>query len=168
MDAKTYIHKQIASMHSMVDDVLGGMTDAHLTWTPPGTANLIGLTVLHMLSGEDYFISLISGRTQLWKSQGWNEKFNIATPPDYGEDWSVYLGATLSVDKLLAYRDAVRSETLAYLDRLTADELDRTVKLFTDKDPVADVLVLIVSHMLGHTGEIAALKGVQGIKGLPY
>jgi len=25
-----------------------------------------------------------------------------------------------------------------------------------------------VSHIVGHAGEIAALKGIQGVKGLPF
>lgn len=33
--------------------------------------------------------------------------------------------------------------------------------------PVAEVLATLVVYTMGHAGEIAALKGVLGVKGLP-
>jgi hypothetical protein len=77
MDAKAYLTHQFASLRYFVDIALAGLTDEQLTWIPPGTANSIGLTALHMLA-------------------------------------------------------------------------------------------LLISHTLLHAGEIAALKGVNGVKGLPF
>lgn len=56
MDVKTYLMRQIAGMHDLVDAAFEGLTDEQLTWIPPGTANPIGLTALHLLSSEDHFI----------------------------------------------------------------------------------------------------------------
>jgi len=50
---------------------------------------------------------------------------------------------------------------------LRADELDRKVKVAGGERTVADMLLLATSQSLSHNGEIAALKGVQGVKGLP-
>lgn len=68
----------------------------------------------------------------------------------------------------MAYRDAVRAATDRYLADLTADELDRQIDLMGSQRPVADALAIMVVHIATHAGEIAALKGTQGLKGLPF
>jgi uncharacterized damage-inducible protein DinB len=168
MNAKTYLLKQIAGTYGLLDSALEGLTDEQLPWIPPGTANPIGLTIVHALSSEDMFISILCGKAQVWQTQGWGEKFNLSEPPGYGQDWTVYRNAKFTIESLLAYRDAVRLETKVYLDALTAKELDRSVKIFGGSQLAADVLVLCCNHQLEHAGEIAALKGVYGAKGLPF
>ena len=54
----------------------------------------------------------------------------------------------------------------AYLATLTAAELDRKVAFAGGERTVAEMLLLAASQSLSHAGEIAALKGVQGAKGL--
>jgi hypothetical protein len=34
--------------------------------------------------------------------------------------------------------------------------------------PAAEVLMILIVHTASHAGEIAAIKGMQGIKGLPF
>jgi hypothetical protein len=168
MDVKTYLMRQIAGMHDLVDAAFEGLTDEQLTWIPPGTANPIGLTALHLLSSEDHFISILTGKPRLWQSQGWSATFNLVEPPGFGQDWTVLRNATLTVEALLAYRVVVRVEMDFYLETLTPEVFDQTVKFLSDNDSAADVLALLVGHALMHAGEIAALKGVYGVKGLPY
>jgi hypothetical protein len=50
---------------------------------------------------------------------------------------------------------------------LTAEKLDRKVKLGPRELTVAELLIMAANQSLSHTGEIAALKGIQGAKGLP-
>jgi hypothetical protein len=168
MDAKTYITCQFASLRGLVDAALAGLTNEQLTWIPPGTANPIGLTALHMLASEDKFIALLRGKERLWQIQNWSGTFNLAEPPGFGGDWTLLRHATLTVEHLLAYQVVVRVETDFYLDALTPEALEFPVKLFTEHDKAADVLALLISHTLVHAGELAALKGVNGVKGLPF
>jgi hypothetical protein len=168
MDAKTYLTYQFTSLRYFVDIALAGLTNEQLTWVPPGTANSIGLTALHMLATEDKYLSLLRGKERLWQTQNWNGTFNLAEPPGFGGDWKVLRQAALSVENILAYQVVVRVETDFYLDTLTPEGLEFPVKLFTEHDRAVDVLALIISHTLLHAGEIAALKGVNGVKGLPF
>ena len=68
----------------------------------------------------------------------------------------------------LEYQQAVRAATDAYLETLIAEELDREVRFFGSMQPVANVLTTLVAHTMGHAGDIAAIKGLQGVKGLPF
>jgi hypothetical protein len=52
---------------------------------------------------------------------------------------------------------------------LTDEELRREMPWpFGGTRPVADPLALIVVHTVSHAGEVSALKGVQGIAGIPF
>lgn len=168
MDVKTYALKQLAGIYEFLDATLEGLADEQLLWIPPGTANPIGLTLVHALWCEDMYISVLRDKPQVWQTHSWAEKFNLSEPPGYGQDWTVYRRARLTVDSLLAYRDAVRLETQAYVEALTAEELDRSLQVFGGSWLAANVFGLGISHLLFHAGEIAALKGVYGVKGLPF
>jgi hypothetical protein len=69
---------------------------------------------------------------------------------------------------VLAYAEAVCEATNGYLARLTDDELDRRVSFFGRESSVGDVLARFVAHTASHAGEIAAVKGMQGLQGLPF
>ena len=168
MDAKTYLRKQIKSMLYLQDSVLKGLTDDQLIALPPGKVSPIGVIWLHAVNAEDNFISIIREQPSLWNSAGWKERFGLESAPNMGEDWAEYQGAALTVELLQAYTEAVREQTTAYLESTTEASLDETVKFFTDSDPKADVWVLMVVHTSIHTGEMAAIKGVLGGKGLPF
>ena len=168
MNATTYLSKQIKSMRYLQDSILESLTDEVLVWQPPGTLTSIGLIWLHMVGGEDSFVAIMQARPSLWKTGGWKETFGLEKYPNIGEDWGAYAEARLTVADLQAYTQAVRTQTDAYLASIMDEALDEQVKFFTESDPKADVWALLVSHSLQHAGEIAAIKGMQGEKGLPF
>jgi len=168
MDTITYLRKQIKSMRSLQDSVLESLTEEILKVKPGGTTSPIGVIWLHMLTGEDGFLSTITGEPSLWESAKWKEKFGLEKAPNIGEDWTEYQEVDLPLDLLQAYTTAVSERTSAVLEDLTPEALDETVKFFTESDPKASVWVLLIGHNLIHGGEIAAIKGVLGGQGLPF
>jgi hypothetical protein len=154
-------------MRRFVDGILAGLTDQQLNWQPPGTANPIGVSWLHLLTVEDGFIqTTIQGKPRLWESQDWTARTGIR-PRASDESWDRVKQTQLTVAPLQAYGAAVRAATDAYLAGVTADELDRAVAANNTEMPVAVLLTMMVCHSAGHAGDIAAVKGVQGLKGLP-
>ena len=168
MDCKEYLSKQIKGMRNLQDAALESLTDEQLMVIPAGTVSPIGVIWLHMIYSEDSFIAILMQKPTLWESGGWKESFNLEKAPDFGEDWTIFRDSGLSVDLLKSYTEAVRAETDACLESTTSATLDERIKFFTESDPKADVWVLLSQHGLLHTGEIAALKGLQGLKGLPF
>jgi uncharacterized damage-inducible protein DinB len=168
MDVLTYLQKQIKSMRSLQTSVLESLTEEMLAVKPPGTVSPIGVIWLHMMSGEEGFLSVITGEPTLWESAGWKEKFGLEKAPNVGENWTEYQGANLTLELLCAYTEAVSKRTTATLDTITNESLDEKVKFFTDSDPKGSVWVLLIGHTLIHAGEIAAIKGVLGGQGLPF
>lgn len=170
MDVKAYIQQQIAGARRLFDAAMQNTTDEQLNWTPPAnTVNPISVTALHVLGGEDVFIQqVLQGKPRLWETEDWAGKLGVSQPPGMGGGWDEVRKSTIAVDAVLAYQAAVQAATDAYLATLTADELDRTVNIMGGQRPAATVLILLAHHACSHAGEIATVKGMQGIKGLPF
>ena len=167
MNTIEYIRKEIAAMHHSVDGSLQNMTDEMFNWPTPGTANTISATLLHLVGSEDFFINMvILGKEKAWKTGDWSHKVGIAETPGMGGDWSEFKHSHVALQPVVDYKNAIWACTDAYLATLTDAELERKVSFAGGECPVVDILLLAVSHSLGHNGEIAALKGVQGSKGL--
>jgi hypothetical protein len=169
MNAIEYIQRQLAGMRRLCDAPLQGLTDEQFNWCPPGLTNPISAILVHALTAEDRFVQqVLQGKPRIWETEGWAEKIGLPIPPGGGRGWDEVRGAALSLAPVLQYQQAVRTATDAYLATLTPADLDRSVTLFNGERPAAEVFALLVTHSTGHAGEIAALKGVQGVKGLPF
>jgi len=169
MDTIEFIRQAIEATHGQVDDSMTAMTEEQFNSVPAGTANPISATFLHCLNSEDFFIQkVIQDKPRLWEDQGWGEKTAVTNTPGYGGNWEEFKHRTLALEPVLAYQKAVRAATAAYLARLTPAELDRPVKFPGGDRSVGAMLILLITHTLCHAGEIAVLKGIQGVKGLPY
>ena len=168
MDTLEYLKEQIGSMRSLQESVLKEISDEAYNHGPLGTISSIGVIWLHMVAGEDGFLSIITGDETLWESKGWKDRFGLEKTPNFGEDWKKYEEVVLPIELLREYTTAVKERCQQILERVTLESLDETVKFFTDSDPKSSVWILLVGHTLLHAGEISAIKGVLGDKGLPF
>jgi len=169
MDTIEFIQGLIENAHHQADDAMKDTTAAEFNWAPPGTANPISAIMVHYLTSEDFFVqSIIRGVPELWEKDGWSGKTGVKNVPTYGGNWDEFNHKTLAMEPVLSYQQAVRTETDSYLKTLTPSELKRKVKFAGEEQTVASVLSLLARHVIFHSGEIAALKGAQGSKGLPY
>jgi len=169
MDVKTYIQQQMGHAHHQIDAVMQDTTEEQFNWLPAGTISPISAILVHVLGGEDFFVqAVIQGKSQCWEAQGWSQKVGIQAPPSPGHGWEEFKTNKMSIAPILAYGQAVREATDNYLANLTPEELDRQVNFAGNMRPVAEILMILVVHIASHAGEMAALKGMQGVKGLPF
>jgi len=168
MDANEYIRRQIAGARRLSDAAMQGTTEEQFNWLPPGTANSIKAAYLHMLGSEDHFVqTLIQGKPRLWNA-AWSEKIGLPLTPGHDGGWEEIKAVRVKLAPVQAYAQAVRAATDAYLARLDAGELERGVSWAGEPRQAADLLVMLVNHTASHAGEMAAIKGLQGVKGLPF
>ena len=168
MEPKEFIQLQLAAVRKQIDGVMNAITDEQFNWTPPGTSNSISSTFIHLLASEDRAIQVtLQGRPRIWDSEGWAEKIGVRETPGVANNWEPVRGKSLTFESLSEYQQAVRSATEAYLANLTSQELDRKITVNGRERLAADVISGTVLHIMLHTGEIAATKGMLGVKGLP-
>jgi hypothetical protein len=169
MYTNEFICQLIAAVHHQSDDSMKDTTFEQFNWTPPGSANPISAIFVHLLNSEDFFVqTIMQGKPRLWEEGGWGEKTGVKNTPGYGGNWDEFKHMTLTLESVFAYQGVVRAATDSYLQKLTPDELERKVKFAGGERTVAAMVIHLACHTLSHAGEIAALKGIQGSKGLPY
>ncbi len=168
MEIMEYLRYQMANMRSTVDMTMQDVTAEQFNWAPPGTMNTISATFIHLTSVEDHFVQgILQGKPRLWDSGGWAARTGVKETPAIGKSWDEFKHFHLSPAPFLDYQKAVWAATDAYMAGLTPQDLDRKVKLGQRDLTVAALLIMAAHQSLSHSGEIAALKGIQGVKGLP-
>ena len=168
METKQYLESQIEGMWHLQTATLDSVAEEIVMRVPPGTASPIGVIWLHLVSTQDHFTAIITGAQSLWETEGWDAKFGVEKAPGFGRDWSTYQDKAWSVELLQEYTQAVKAFIQGAVASMENETLDERVKFFSDSDPKSDVWVLLIGHTLHHCGEIAAINGVFGGKGLPF
>ncbi|QGQ18218.1 DUF664 domain-containing protein [Cellulomonas sp. JZ18] len=143
---------------------LEGADEALLTARPDPRANTLAWLAWHVARVQDAQVAPLARVEEVWTAQGWAERF--ALPFDtgatgYGQSPDDVGRVHAPADLLLGYLDAATAATLAYLERLTDDDLDVVVD--EDWDPPVTLGVRLVSVLaddLQHVGQAAYLRGL--------
>lgn len=168
--ATELLRAQFAGAHSWLESTLAGVTDEVAAWQPQGRANPIGAHYVHHITAEDFFIhSLLQGGTPLMASS-YAGRTGMSAPPPMG-DWGAWAREVV-VDMSAArqYAQAVYAATDSYLEALHDDDLAGVLDLTSiglGSMPLGSFLSTVLANCSNHSGEIACLKGLQGLQGYP-
>jgi hypothetical protein len=167
MSALEAVRAIVTRAQETLDLALGDAPAEVLNQVPPGTANPIGAIVAHAVFNLDTFYNVgLLGQAHLLTTGGYADQLGLPGPDTL--DWDVLKAARWEMPALRGYAQAVAATAGAYLAALTEAELGQTVSLFGHEMTVTDVLALAAWHTALHAGEIAALRGVGGARGLPF
>lgn len=168
METMELIKLEFASLRRQVDAVLIDLTDEQFNWNPPGMANSIRAALIHLIATEDDYVhAIILGCVRIWERDRWSERIGLSAPPSPSRGWDEIHQAHLRLEPVLGYSAAVRAAVDDFVEGLTPAVLDRRVQLYGRERPVAEVIIRLFIHSALHAGEIAAIRGLQGVKGLP-
>ena len=165
MDAKQAIQHGLGSTTRSAEKTISGLTPEELEWHPRPDANSIGLILFHMARSEDSFVQrMLQQKSQIWETGKWYERLHKEAA-DRGSHYTAEQVASFRVPELKdlqEYTTAVRQTTLEYLNGLTADDLDRKVDVpFLSAPTVGSMLMLVVTHLSQHAGDISYLRGLK-------
>ncbi|MBN2239251.1 MAG: DinB family protein [Dehalococcoidales bacterium] len=167
MDAVQLIKSGLDSATRNVARTIDGMTAEEIAWHPRPDANSIGLILFHMARSEDSLVNgMIRHQQSVWEKDKWYEKLGKAVD-DGGSHYTAEQVENFEVppmDQLHAYTMAVRKETNAYIDSLSAEDLDVKIDIpegFPFDPAVGSLLSLVVNHGVGHAGEISYIRGLK-------
>jgi uncharacterized damage-inducible protein DinB len=171
MDAVTLLQQQIKSAHEIVQGTVADLTAEQAAWTPAGKAMSVAPLFVHLASGEDMFLNMMTGRQPL--AQGpYAGKTGASEPHPMGgyEEWARRVKVDLP--QLNEYVRAVFKNTEDYVATLKPEDLDREIDLTNagmgKMSLGAFITMTSVIHPSNHIGEISCLKGMQGAKGYPF
>ena len=131
------------------------------------TINKVGSLYAHVVLSEDTMLNMGKGGELVLKSDGWAEKLGIDDASPRQDEHLADL--TIDLEAFCKYAKAVAAATDDFLANATDEQLNKEVDSPVGKRPFIVYLANFgLTHIAGHWGEIAALKGVQGLKGLPF
>jgi hypothetical protein len=164
MDAVTYAKQGLERIFGLFNTIAEGMTPEQYNWSPGGTANAIAKTHVHAMTSVDFFITGTLARGEMrWKSFAEEQ----GLPANPMEIWG--FTGQVSLDAMKRYSQDVQKAAIDYVASLTDGDLDREVETaFFGKQTAAFMIGLAGMHAMGHGGDISAVKGLQGLKGLPF
>jgi len=164
LKATDYAKLQTEQAFGLLKMAADGMDDAQYNLDAPGTCNAAAKSHVHALTAFDFFVlNKAKGDDMLWPQFG--PKHGLPANPT--EIWG-YTG-TVSGVAINDFAEQMQKATLDYISTLSDADLDREVDTeFFGKQSMAFVLQLAAMHAAGHAGDVAAVKGMQGLKGLPF
>ncbi len=165
MTLNEFIADALDKENGFLTDALDGLGQDELAWQPAADANSIGWILWHMVRVEDMWIQFFAQfQTELWETEGWHEKFGLPTRDNgFGhtaEQVNNFPGVDLG--EFLRYRASVRQSTLAYLDTLTPEDMERVPRERRPEMSLGAMFRQIIGEMYQHVGHIAYLRGLQG------
>ncbi len=173
MDPISLFKMQIETAHGIVEGTMKGVDAKLCQKLPEGEAHPIGATYGHLVSGEDFLINMAlrGGKAPLAMGE-WAGKTGLSEPPPgpggdllaWAKKVQVDLGQTRK------YAQAVYANTTGYVGSLSAAELAEEVEIpgFGKNSRAYFLNMIAVIHPSNHCGEIAAFKGMNGVKGYPF
>lgn len=164
MDAITYAKTALESQLGLLAACAAGMDDAQYNWKPGGTANSAAKSHVHAVTSIDFFINgIVRGEALMW-----TEFAKANGLPDSPLGIWTYEG-NIPADAIREYAGKVQASAVEYVGTLKEGDLDREIETnFFGRKPVSFLVQLAGYHAVGHGGDIAAVKGMQGLKGLPF
>lgn len=153
-------------IHGYLEGTMQNVDDAVARYEPDGPPAILG-QFAHLITSEDWFINVkLAHRAPVMMST--NPGFNTPPPPTGWAEWARTEAADL--DALRAYALKVYEATDRFLASADDTILDQSVDLTEvgmGQVNGAAALFLAFANVALHTGEISAIKGLNGLIGYP-
>lgn len=173
--AVKYILADLKNAHMYIQQTMEGVTQNVAHFSPPGTANPIAGIYAHLIFSEDFFLHFFLTKTQPLFDSTWKDKTGISSPQptEWEHEYPRWLKEVkIAIPKVYDYTKAVFSETEKYLESLQDNDLETEIDMSMfgmGKRTQGDMIhMMILGHLWSIMGEIAVLKGIQGLKGYPF
>jgi len=171
MSTVDFIRGSLKQMHNMYDDAIRDLTPEQMQWRGNDSGQPISFVLWHYVRTEDNIIQFVLQRKPtVWMEGGWDKKFDLHATAQ-GTGMSLTDAQNLRLDPksdFETYMRAVWDATDAYL--VSAD--DEFLQQKTTVKPLGEMPIqsaignMCLTHGFTHLGEIAHLRGLQGLKGM--
>lgn len=176
LTALQLLKNQLKEARETFEGTVADITPEQLHQNPGGKALPLGSVYAHLLFSEDVIVhGMLQGKPTLHETT-WKDKTGANMPmPPMDDKWSAAheeWSRSVQIDllKLREFAKAVYADTDVYVNSLTDADLEKEIDLGSwGKHTLASMLSgFVIAHMNSLTGEISALKGIQGAKGYPF
>jgi hypothetical protein len=166
-----FIRSSLKQMHAMYDDAIRDLTADQMVWRGNDKGQPISFILWHYVRTEDNIIQFVlQHKPTVWLEGGWDEKFGLhRTAQGTGMSLEDAQGLRLEPkEEFERYMQAVWQATDAYLAAADDEALQEktTVKPLGEMPIQNAIGNMCLTHGFTHLGEIAHLRGLQGLRGM--
>lgn len=178
------LRRRMAALFSLYDDAIGSMTLDHVNHFERDGVLPIAFSLFHYVNVHDASFMLLTGEAPLWNDE-WQGRIGMSIA-DHGKHRTVDEMVHQRMGDLGAFSDymtAVYTRTTDWLNRISADDLDRVVmprpfppqiaSTFSARVAGPDGITVLdgvecwlYQHGLRHMGEIELARGLVGLGGM--
>ena len=168
-----FIRSGLQRLHGSYRDTIADLSLEQLHWRGSEHSCPIAFILWHYYRTEDNVIQFVLQRKPtVWLEGGWDGRFGLDRIAQ-GTGMSLEDAQALRIsskDDFLTYMDAVAKTSDEYLASLNNEALERKITV----KPVGEMPVrtaigdMCLTHGFTHLGEIAHLRGLQGLRGMAF
>lgn len=166
MDLRGLLIELFGRIPEHVEEAVTGLSPEQLVAVPEPGCNPVGWLVWHLTRVQDDHVAELLGEEQVWVGDGgWPARFRLEPDPTntgYGHTPAdVAEVRPVSAEALVGYYDAVATRTNAFLERVTAADLDRIVDERWDPPVTLGArLVSVADDDIQHAGQAKYVRGL--------
>lgn len=171
MSAIEFIRSSLGQMHNAYNDATGDLTPEQIHWRANDNGCPIAFVLWHYVRTEDnIFQFVLQRKPTLWLEGGWDQKFGLERIAQ-GTGMSLQEAQALRINPKEAFQEYMRSVWQASEAFLT-DRDDAYLEQTTTVKPLGEMPIrnaignMCLTHGFTHLGEIAHLRGLQGLRGM--
>jgi len=163
--------------HENLIELVDGLTEAQIAWTPNKTTPSVGFHVWHLARWADYLQEIINGRgSQLWEIEGlatqWNIETNSLGYAETGMEMDESIAAALRLPekgRLLDYARRAFASAQQAVEQIDDNQFFDVYEGLHGENwhdgHIGPILITWMTHDNRHLGMIECLVGVQGTFG---
>ncbi len=167
MEWQELLSAEFQRISTSLGTALEGLTTEDLNWQPKPDSNSIGWLIWHLTRWQDFRVSSLMNKEQLWIESGWHKKFGRpADTNDHGmghepDDLAKFKSPDATTQ--LGYHHAVLAQTLDFLRTLSPSDLDKIVEGTLRKPPptVGMSIIALLNDGMQHAGQAAYVRGLR-------
>ena len=164
MDFKDLIKMSLDEYLDELRKAIDGLSADERRFMPSPESHHIDWTVWHMARVEDDWIQRFSQQLDtVWQSGGWFERMGLPERTSgFGFTAEEVTGLpSFDIDEMMAYYDAVRAETLKFLDGQTASDLEVCPHPRRPEYSFAMMWSHLIIEESQHVGQVAYIRGIK-------
>jgi hypothetical protein len=167
MDIASLLLELYGRIPPLAEAAVAGLNEEELCAAPEPGANPVGWLVWHLARVQDHHVAELLGSEQVWVGGDWARRCGLEPDPSnigYGHSAEeVRAVRPEGSDVLLDYLGAVQARTIAMLEGIGPDDLDRVADRRWDPPVTVGVrLVSVADDSLQHLGQAAYVRGLLG------
>ena len=171
MSTLDFIRGSLRQLHGTYRDAVADLSPDQLHWRANDSGCSMAFVLWHYYRTEDNIIQFVlQQKPTVWLDGGWDQKFGLDRIGQ-GTGMSLQEAQALRINSkedFLAYMGAVAQATESSLSGLVDAALEQkiTVKPLGEMPVLNAIGNMCLTHGFTHLGEIAHLRGLQGLRGM--